>query len=229
MCQLTILFNQYTEQNYDHLLKVSRNVSRRNYNKDNMIHYSLLSEVLLMCQSKLLKNNSYLASSTDFIKYITSNIKNYYNWNVIHGAEKLITNNVLPFRLHNEIIFNQNEDSFFENNKNITTDFCDEDYLDTFFIDIEFMSENNKEFVRETIREKNKLEDKLKYNDILEYVKTLTLDEQILFKLHFVEERKVVDIYRSINSKLPKSISYDRLLIMCRNLKKKIRNEFNYN
>lgn len=213
MCQYTIQFNKYIDDNYDKLIEISHNITRKKRYRDTTLKYSLLSEVIINAIERLDKTNIYLKSNTDFMKYMTANLKNYYNWNYLNWTTHKKSGTLLNF--DNELV-----------NDSYITEQLDHYQIDEFYIDVENLTELEKEFIKEAQRDDISVDRKAKYYDIIQYVKTMEIDEQIIFKLHYIDRYTINKIYTTIKNKFPFNVPINTIRAILKKTSEKIHDKF---
>lgn len=214
--------DSYINKNYSRLLQVSHNIVmshtplykiKQTDNRD----YTLLHEVFTQIYEKLLIKNSFLNSEDEFVRYVTTYLKNFHTF------------------MKNRRYNNKKDNCLFtyyptwdESGGNEVRENCYPDNShEMIYIDSENIDDITKLFLKDLASNGITVEKGLLVNKIKDIGKSFHGVEREMFDLYFMQDLSCRRIYNELRRTNMKTMTYRDLLALQKNVKNKIINKLN--
>lgn len=203
---------------YNYLLNLSNKITQKHKSKDPDIKYTLLHECITKVYDTIETKYSFTDDDTSFKKYMNKFMNQHYHWQRSRIRDTCRDNDLFTFR---DVDFN-NDDNEYEQKE--ISDLNESN--DLILLNAENVNDITKLYLKDLIVNDIPIERGLMYSRIDEIVKTFNYEEQELFNLFFIQEIKVLEVYKKLRNKLKKqTIGYNDLLKKKKNLKEKIKKQ----
>ena len=216
--------------NYDYLLTISKNITKRYKNMDKDIAYTLLHSCIETVYNTIDTSNEFLSDTISFRKYLTRYIKNSFEWKKQKCYSRKTDNDIFTYNdLHLVDNNDKDESSNYKNDKfntyNQYVDALTSDPLteQLIMLNAENVDDITKLYLKDLIVNDIPINRGLQYQSILDIAKSLDPLTYELFYLVYMEGKKVSAIHRELNKKLLNDpIEYKVLLQLVKEMKIKI-------
>lgn len=220
--------DQFLIDNYNYLLKIADNISKRSQFKEIDMKYTLLHTCIEKIYTNLDTINTFLTDTDSFRKYLTKFMSQHFKWQKSRCFNDINHKDNELFTFRKEVIdINTNNDNVDDYIDNIEPD---EHAHELMILDAENVNEITKMYLKDLLLNDIPIDRGLKYTEIFNILKHFTPVEKELFNLYFIQELPVSKIHKVIVSHVDYDpIRYKELLKMIKNLKIKIQSELNVN
>lgn len=196
--------------NYNHLLSVSTNITSRNKKVDQK--FNLLHEVYVSVYNRLDNHYVFLKSETDFVKYFTRYLKQYYEWSkqVKHRDKK--DNTLFTYQpTEDEVKLSDFYDQVDDKAEQIV------------YIEAENTNTITKLFLKDMLLNDIPLDKGFLVNKIKDVAKNFldAIDYQI-FDLYYLQEMNCREIYTEFKKENDQCLGYKDILARHKTVKNKI-------
>lgn len=200
-------------KNYQYLLTVSNNITRRQKKVDQK--YNLLHEVIIQLYDKIESSNEYLKSDADFLAYTTKYLKQFYQFkkNARYNRKK---DNVL-FTYEPSYEDDTNESKFYLEKE------VDDKAEELIYLEAENTSYITKIFLKDLVLNDISINTGMMVNKIKEVAKqVLTFEEKLIFEYYYINELNCLQIYNELKRTNKKTMAYLKILKLQKRAKQKI-------
>jgi hypothetical protein len=196
---------------YLYLLNVSANITSRQRSTDQK--YNLLHEVILSLYGRLNDHCEYLSSDTDFKKYTTKYLKQFYTWskNIKHNTKK--DNALFTFQPTSEELATHN---FY------IDEMSDNNIEALIYLEAENVNKQTKMFLKDLLSNDIPIDKGLMVNKIKHAASTLSLSDRQIFDMYYLQDLNCLDIYLELKRTNTKPIGYHSILKRQKSVKQQI-------
>lgn len=222
------LLNDYFSKHYQYLLSIAKQITYRHVKCNrNEFKHNLLHEVYLSMASRISKHSKhseFLKSETDFKKYTTHYLKQFFVWQrnlrFINKKDNALFTYEQPYDdaiVHVGLSRDRNDEIVDKPNE-----LTDEKAEQLIYLNAENTDDITKMFLTDLILNDIDIEKGMMVNKIKSVAKTLDLIEYQIFDMYFLQELSCLDIYNELKSTNKNYMSYLSIRKKQKEVKQKI-------